>query len=115
MIALGMMVGLLPKENLLVVFFALLLVLIPGRLIYAIAAIVGFTVLSIPLDPIADQIGSRLLDNSAIQSLGSTLYTLPLGAWTMLNNTVVLGHLFIGCVLFFPVYFLSGKLRIRIK
>jgi len=108
-VAVGMMIGLLPKENLLVIFFALLLVLIPGRLIYAIASVVGFTLISIPLDPIADRIGTRLLDNSAIQSLGSALYTLPLGAWTMLNNTVILGHLFIGCILFFPVYFLSAQ------
>jgi len=105
-----MMIGLLPKENLLVLFFALLLVLIPGRLIYAIASIVGFTLISIPLDPLADRIGMRLLDNPAVQALGSTLYTLPLGAWTMLNNTVVLGHLFIGLVLFFPVYYISSRI-----
>ena len=108
-IAVGMMIGLLPKENLLAAFFALILVLIPGRLVYGIAAIVGFTLLSIPLDPFADRIGTRLLDNSAIQTLGSTLYMFPLGAWTMLNNTIVAGHLLIGCVLFYPVYFLSAK------
>ena len=111
MVAVGMMIGLLPKENLLIGFLALLLVLIPGRLVYAIASIVGFTLLSIPLDPIADRIGTRLLDNPAILSLGSTLYTFPLGAWTMLNNSVVLGHLLIGCILFFPIYFLSMKWR----
>ncbi|MCL2304225.1 MAG: hypothetical protein FWC43_02640 [Planctomycetaceae bacterium] len=107
-VAVGMMIGLLPKENLLVVFFALVLVLIPGRLIYAIASIAGFTLLSIPLDPIADRIGTQLLDNPAIQTFGSTLYTFPLGAWTMLHNTVVVGQLLIGCVLFLPVYFLFG-------
>jgi len=109
MVAVGMMIGLLPKENLLVVFFVLLLVLIPGRLVLGIASIIGFTLLSLPLDPVADRIGTRLLDNPAVQSLGSTLYTLPLGAWTMLNNTVVLGHLFLGLVLFFPVYYLSTR------
>ena len=113
MVAVGMVIGLLPKENLLAVFFALVLVLIPGRMILGIASIVGFTLLSIPLDPVADRIGIRLLDNPAIQTLGSTLYTFPLGAWTMLNNTVVLGHLFIGLVLFFPVYFLSFQVARR--
>ena len=109
-VAVGMMIGLLPKENLLVAFLVLLLVLLPGRLILGIASIVGFTFLSLLLDPMADRIGARLLDNSAIQALGSTLYTLPLGAWTMLNNTVVVGQLMIGGVLFFPVYFLSSKI-----
>jgi len=108
-IAVGMLIGLLPKENILVAFFALLLVLIPGRLIYGILSIVGFTLLSITLDPVANTIGTKLLDTSAIQSLGSTLYTFPLGAWTMLNNTVVLGQLIIGTLLFLPVYFLSAQ------
>ena len=108
-IAVGMLIGLLPKENILVVFFALLLVLIPGRLIYGILSIVGFTLLSITLDPVANTIGTKLLDTSAIQSFGSTLYTYPLGAWTMLNNTVVLGQLIIGSLLFLPVYFLSAQ------
>ncbi len=104
-----MLIGLLPKENILVAFFALLLVLIPGRLVYGIASMVGFTLVSLTLNPVADRIGTRLLDNSAVQTLGSTLYTLPLGAWTMLNNTLVLGNLLIGCVLFFPVYYLSAQ------
>lgn len=104
LIAVGMFFGLLPKENALAGMLLLLLVLIPGRLIYGILALVVFTFLSIPLDVYADRVGNTLHENMAFASFGSFFYTLPFGAWTRIDNTVVLGHFVLGSILFLPVY-----------
>lgn len=104
LVAVGMIIGLLPKENALAAFLLLLLVFIPGRLVYGILALVAFTFLSIPLDDFADRIGTLLHENTSFASFGSFLYTLPLGAWTRIDNTVVLGNFVLGSMLFVPVY-----------
>lgn len=103
-VALGMVTGLLPKENLLVVVCLLTILLLPARLVFGLVSLIAFTIISIPFSPIFEALGSFLLDFSSVRSLGSALFTLPLGAWTMLNNTLVLGSFVFGLILFWPVY-----------
>lgn len=109
-IALGMVIGFLPKDNLLALGLFLLLIFLPSRLILGFLSILVFTVLSIPVGFLGEILGAVLLQISFVQSLGSLLYAFPLGPWTMLNNTLVLGQFTIGLLLFIPVYTLSSRL-----
>ena len=43
--------------------------------------------------------------SEALKPLWTCLYSLPVVPWTKFNNTVVLGNLVLGLLLYAPVYF----------
>lgn len=104
-VALGMLVGLVPKGNL----TAVVLMAVALSLRANLAAVVGsaglFTAFGAWVDPLAHDLGWRVLTRPSLQPMGAWLYDLPLFPWTGLNNTVVLGSLLLGLVLFWPVYY----------
>lgn len=103
-VALGLMIGLMPKANLIVFLLILALFLFRCNLGVGIltAALVS---LAMPkLDAVADRVGARLLGEQSVVDLVGTLFQYPLFAWTALNNTVVLGSFIMGLVAFLPVY-----------
>ena len=111
-VALGVMLGLVPKANLIALVLVLALFLTRCNLGFGIltAALVS---LAMPrIDVMADSLGTRLLAETSVIDLESTLIQYPLFAWTSLNNTLVLGCFIIGVIAFFPVYlFIFGACR----
>lgn len=109
--AMGVLIGLVPKANLTA---QLLLVLIMVfRVNVPLAAVVGLLVsLVSPLvDPITNAIGYKLLAQTpALTPLWTKLYNMPVMPWTAFNNTIVLGGLILGLILFAPSFFLARKL-----
>ena len=101
----GMIIGLLPKGNLLTLFFLILLLVLRTNLIVGFISALVFTLVGAVSIPFADRIGSFLLSGKTAQAYGSYMFTLPLVAWTELNNTVVLGQSIIGSAFFLPAYF----------
>jgi uncharacterized protein (TIGR03546 family) len=103
-VAFGVLLGLIPKGNLLAIglaalFFTLRVNLNLGLLA---AAVVSFVAgLS---DPVAHRAGLWLLESSALRPLWVWLINVPFAPWTRFNNTVVLGNLVLGLLLFYPVY-----------
>ncbi len=106
-LALGMMVGLLPKGNLLAIGLAMIMC---GSRINRSAGLLGiglFSLIGAALDEFAHRLGALLLTRPELRPVFAWIYEQPLGPFTGLNNTVVVGELLIGLYLFYPVYRLS--------
>lgn len=105
--ALGMVLGLVPKGNLIAVsLFVLLFSLRVNKGIGLVAA-VAFSWLGPALDPFADKLGAYVLSAHSMQGTYATLFQLPLGPWFDFNNTVVVGSFVIGLWATYPVYWFS--------
>ncbi len=113
--ALGMLIGLVPKDNLCA---AVLLVLLLGtrsnRAAGLLAALL-FSWIGLLLDPLTHRIGYELLAYEPFRPYLGRLYALPLAPWTALHNTVVLGSLALGLVLAWPVYVLASDAAAWLK
>jgi uncharacterized protein (TIGR03546 family) len=102
--ALGMMVGLLPKGNLVAVAIAMLLCSLRVNRAAGFLAIALFSYLGALFDGTAHRLGSLILTSPTFQPSFAAIYDTPLGPFSGLNNTAVLGQLLIGLYLFYPVY-----------
>jgi uncharacterized protein (TIGR03546 family) len=60
-------------------------------------------------DKLSDPLGYALLTSDALTPLWTALYNMPVMPWTDFNNSVLLGGLIIGMVLFVPVYFAGRR------
>jgi len=107
--ALGAALGLVPKGNLFAAGFFLLFFLFNVNKGMAFLSAAGFTAIAYAIDPVAHRLGLLLLKAGALHGLWTALYGLPIVPLTRFNNTVVLGNLVLGVVLYFPLYY--GFLR----
>jgi uncharacterized protein (TIGR03546 family) len=105
--ALGMLIGVIPKDNLLALILSTVVVATRVNLGAAAAGTAIFAWVGMLLDPLSHQIGLGLLTWTALEPAWTFLYGLPVVPWTHFNNTVVLGSLLLGGSLVFPVYFFS--------
>lgn len=103
--ALGAALGLIPKGNLFAVVFLLLFFALRLSKGLALLAAAFFTPLGYAVDGLAHKIGLALLKAPALAGLWTALYDLPIVPLTRFNNTVVLGNLVLGLLLFAPLYF----------
>ncbi|MCA9217593.1 MAG: TIGR03546 family protein [Planctomycetales bacterium] len=106
-VALGMMIGLIPKGNLVAACLTVLLFAFKTNLGAGLLTIFCVSACATQLDPLLHGIGVRVLGNASVYSVMSRLYDSPLVPWTSLNNTVVLGGLLLGIALFYPAFHLS--------
>ena len=102
--ALGMLIGLVPKGNLIAVSLMTLFCALRINAASGTAAIFLFSGAGMFLDPFSDRVGNYLLTLPAMQSFWTSLYNMNLVPWTAFNNTVVLGSTLIGLALLLPVY-----------
>ncbi len=106
-IALGMIVGLVPKDNLVAVVCLFILCASRVNLGLGFVSAFLFSWIGYWMDPLSHYIGSRLLTAESLNTNWTWFFDQPVTPWTDLNNTVVLGSLIIGVVLFYPVYRIS--------
>lgn len=106
-LAFGVLVGLVPKGNLLAVGLATLLAATRVNLAVAAAATVAVSFASIFADRWLDQLGYAVLTLPELQSLWTSLADMPFVPWTDFNNTIVMGSCVSGLVLFWPVHRMS--------
>ena len=97
--SLGLLIGLVPKGNLLAAALMLVLCVFRVNLGLGLLAAFVFSWIGVLLDPVADRLGYWLLTMPSLQSLWSQFFDLPVAPWTALNNSVVLGNFVIGLVL----------------
>ena len=113
-VALGFLLGIVPKANLLAVLIALLLLLLPTNLVIGVAVAVVVSFIAPWIAPFADELGGFALASTIGQQLGGLAFHLPLVPWTMLDNTLVLGACLTGLALFLPVFVIVwGGLRLK--
>jgi uncharacterized protein (TIGR03546 family) len=106
-LAMGMVVGLVPKGNLLAIVLGMILAASRVNLAIAAASAVLFTLIGVFLDPVFDRVGTWLLRMPALQQFWTDLYNTPVMPWTDFNNSVVLGSLTVGLLMVWPVHRLS--------
>jgi len=111
--AMGLVIGLVPKGNLTAVL--LMTILCASKVNLGAGMLTAFSCswLGPIVDPVTHRIGLALLTSRPLQPLWTTLSDLPLALWFRFNNTVVLGSLVLGLVLFYPAYRLSKPLFAR--
>jgi uncharacterized protein (TIGR03546 family) len=111
--ALGVMVGLLPKGNLLAIGLAMLLCAVKVNKAAGLVAIGVFSFAGWLLDGFAHKLGAAALTWEPARDAFTTLYNMPLGPFIGLNNTVVMGQFLIGLYLLYPTYKLSHAAAVR--
>lgn len=111
--ALGAIIGLNPTNTLHNYVILFLIFLINVNKGAAALGLAFFAVVGYFTDPIAHQIGYKLLvETPALNPFWTKLYNTPIIPFTRFNNTVVLGSLVIALVLFIPTWLISKKLII---
>ena len=103
-LALGMVLGLMPKGNLLAVLVSMVLFASRSNLAVAMISALLFSYVGPWADPLTDRLGAALLNWPVLRPTWMWLHSQPLVPWTSFNNTVVLGSLTLGLLLFYPVY-----------
>jgi uncharacterized protein (TIGR03546 family) len=106
-VTLGMMLGLVPKGNLIAVALGILLFGLKVNRSAGLVAAALFTAFGSAADGFAHKLGKNVLETQGLQSTFTWLYDLPLGPWIGFNNTVVLGSLLLAIYFSSPVYWFS--------
>jgi len=112
---LGMMIGLLPKGNLLLLVLTLLLCGLRVNKSAGMMAAGMFSLVGFMFDGLAHHLGAIVLLWEPARPLHIWLYELPLGPWLGTNNTVVVGQLLIGLYFAFPAYYFAHKFASRVQ
>ena len=105
--ALGMVLGLVPKGNLIALSLCVLVFSLRVNTSLALVAAVAFSWIGAVLDPFANKLGVQVLSIDSMQATYASVFNLPLGPWLGFNNTVVMGSLLIGLYFAYPVYWIS--------
>lgn len=100
----GLLLGFVPKDNLLAALLGVLLLALRFNLTLATTSAALFSGVAAMLDPVADALGRSVLTHPSFAPLWAWLYALPLAPWTRFNNTVVMGSLLLALGLASPVY-----------
>ncbi len=106
-LAFGVLVGVVPKGNLLAMVLATLLAATRVNLAIATVAVVACTLGSGGLDTLFDKIGCYILSMPSLQSLWIEMANTPFMPWTDFNNSIVMGSFISGLILVYPIHRLS--------
>jgi uncharacterized protein (TIGR03546 family) len=114
-VTLGMILGLVPKENLIAVWLCAMLFMLRVHKGFAVAAAVVFSLASPWVDSFMHKLGVIVLSIDALQPAYAWLYHLPLGPWLGFHNTVVTGALLVGLYFAYPVHWLVSAACSRLQ
>ncbi len=110
-IALGMLIGLVPKESLFPYLVGVALILSPANLLTGIvsALLFGMLAKTAVLMSVFDQLGIFMLSRDWLIDRIGAVYQYPLLSWLRLENSAVAGSILVGLVTVFPVYVVSER------
>lgn len=114
-IALGVVIGLLPKGNLIAVSLTVVLFSLRVNLGSGLTTVFLVSLAHPLIAPIAHEFGLRALRNPRVYSFLSHIYQYPLVPWTALNHSVVIGSLLLGVAMFYPSYHVSLQVLTRLQ
>ncbi len=101
--AMGLLMALVPAGNLLWIFLLLLLFLLRINRAIGLLFLLIFRLFAPLYDPLLDNLGYSLLTMASLKTFWESLYNLPVVPFTMFNDSLVMGGLAAGLVLFVPV------------
>lgn len=113
--AIGAVIGLVPKDNLIAVALCVLLCSIKVNKSAGALGALLFVWFGAAVDPLADAVGLRILEIDALQSAYAAIYEMPLGPWIGFHNTAVVGAFVLGVYFSVPIFWLSYLACERIK
>ena len=102
--ALGVMVGLIPKDSLLPYALGVIAILSTANLLLFGIGVIVAHVVSPLLDHLTHVIGSWVLTFNPLEPVWAAMIEWPLMPWTRFNNTVVMGTLVLGILFAVPTY-----------
>ncbi len=105
--ALGMLIGIVPKGNLLAFAIGLVVASLRVNLGVVAGSALLFTLCSVPLDPVCDRVGAYVLSLPSLYGFWTQLYNTPVIPWTDFNNSIVMGSFLLGTVMIWPVHRLT--------
>lgn len=105
--ALGVVIGLVPKGNLIAISLMVVLGAIRVNLGMGMLAAFAFSWAGVLLDPLTHHIGKSLLTTESLKPFWTELYNQPMAPWTRFNNTIVLGSFVLGMTLLVPVFLIA--------
>ena len=106
-VALGMVIGMIPKDSILPYAIGLIALLTTANILSMAVSAHVFSGISPLLDPISHPIGEKILTFEPLQPTLTMLFQIPVVPWTRFENTVVTGSLFLGLLLTIPIYFIA--------
>ena len=109
-VAYGLLLALIPGGNLLFVALALVAFLVKINLGLTLVSFGLLSVVVPVFDPLLDRVGMAILSIESLRPLYTSLAATPIVPWTQFNNTLVMGALAAGIVLFIPVTLLAAVL-----
>ncbi|MEX0642887.1 MAG: TIGR03546 family protein [Pirellulales bacterium] len=112
---LGMIIGLVPKGNLIALSLCVLLFSMRVNKGLGVMAAVLFSCFATSIDPFAHKLGLFVLSAENLQVSYARIYDMPFGPWLGFNNTVTSGSLLFGVYVSYPVYFATRTLAARIE
>ena len=105
--ALGMMLGFMPKGNLIALSLLVLLFSLRVNKSAGLAAAFLFSWTTPLIDQFGNKLGLYVLTTDRIQGTYASIFSMPLGPWLEIDNTAVIGSLLLGLYAFYPVYWLG--------
>ncbi len=103
-VAIGIMIGLIPKDNLIAISLVLLLAFLRVNQLVACVTVLAISLLGGWFLPITVVVGTSILDQPMIANGIATLYRIPVLPWTCLDNAQVVGGMAVGTVMLVPSY-----------
>jgi uncharacterized protein (TIGR03546 family) len=108
--AVGMVIGLVPKGNLIALSLCVLLFSMRCNKGIGFLAAIAFSFAGPWTEPFAHRLGLIVLSVKPLQATYASVYNLPFGPLLGFNNTVVIGSLLIGAYVAYPAYWISKQL-----
>lgn len=106
-VSIGLIMGFLPKDNvfwyIVAVFFLFIRINKGALFIYTLI----FSLIAPFADPLFDKIGYWVLTIEKLEPVYAKLLDIPFVGFTKFNNTIVMGSLVSGILLYIPVYIIS--------
>ncbi|MFN7738292.1 MAG: TIGR03546 family protein [Pirellula sp.] len=103
-LAIGVSFGLVPMDSIISVMLLIAILILPVNHLCAAVAFVSMALVSRFVAPIPNALGLWILSHQWVVSALSVIYSLPLVPWLRLNNTMVVGGLFLGILSVAPNY-----------
>ncbi len=104
-VSIGIMLGLIPKDNLVAVLLILVLACLRVNQLVACVTGLSFSLLGAWIAPFTALVGTSLLEQSLFDNGIATLYRFPVVPWTCLDNALVVGGIGVGTATLVPSYF----------
>ena len=111
-VACGCLLGIIPSGNMLWVVLFILTFFIKINLAVELLFLALCKLLAPLLDGLLHSLGYFVLTQPFLQGLFTSLYNVPLVPYSQFNNTIVMGGLIGGIILWLPVFFLFHQLVI---